>query len=44
MGIQVNIYFISIIRSDIEENIEKGINIIFDRYAYSGVAYTSAKV
>ena len=27
-----------------ENNLNKGVNILLDRYVYSGVAYTSAKV
>jgi len=32
------------LRPQIIGDLEKGINLIIDRYAFSGVAYTSAKV
>lgn len=34
---------IKIIRNTIIETLNKGINIVCDRYAYSGVAFSSAK-
>lgn len=31
-------------RNQMIEDLEKGVNLILDRYAYSGVAFSSAKV
>ena len=41
MGIKVNSWIN--FRNKILETLEKGINIVCDRYAYSGVAFSAAK-
>lgn len=40
----IYLYSILLIRDYIENLLNSGVNLICDRYAYSGVAYTAAKV
>lgn len=43
MGIKVHIDNIIYFRNLIEETLENGNHIVCDRYAYSGVAFSTAK-